>query len=172
MTLDYPFTESDAIAAYEEWGANCGPNALAFALQVPLASVRHAIPDFESKRYTSPTMMAAALRNLGREFKPYAFPGFMAAAFIEDMPSLVRVQWTGPWTEPGANPKWAYRATHWIATWKADERLVFDVNGGITTFEVWQKVIVPLLTGAIKRADGGWHPTHVWRVPVQESVTA
>jgi hypothetical protein len=83
---------------------------------------------------------------------------------FHDAPSLVRVQWTGPWTEPGASPKWAYRQTHWIATWR--ERgvpLVFDCNSGITGIS-WIDSIVPQLTKLYPRADGEWFPTHIWRL--------
>ena len=40
MNLTYPFTESDSQRAFDEWGANCGPNALAFALQIPLSAAK------------------------------------------------------------------------------------------------------------------------------------
>lgn len=62
--LTYPFTEADAQRAYDEWGANCGPNALAFALQIPLEEVRDVIPQFDERRYTSPTMMRQAVEHL------------------------------------------------------------------------------------------------------------
>jgi hypothetical protein len=182
QVIDYPFTAAEMSAAAEEWGANCGPAALAFALQTSLARVRGHIPGFEEKRYTSPTMMAAALDSLGAEWKPYSFPRMVAGMFAPT-PSLVRVQFTGPWTAEGANPRWAYRHTHWIAAWRqaglavvADHDygeaclanvgrcMVFDCNGGIQTFESWKETTVPVLTAEIPRADGGWHPTHVWRV--------
>lgn len=164
--LTYTFTEADSQRAYEEWGANCGPNALAFALQVPLESVRGAIPDFEAKRYTNPTMMKAALANLDRTFSPYGFPRLVAGMFTT-VPSLTRIQWCGPWTTEGANPKWAYRQTHWIATWRESQEsppMVFDVNGGISEFYSWKDEIVPELTASVPRANGDWFPTHVWRV--------
>lgn len=62
-TIDYPFTEEELEAAADEWGCNCGPSALAFALQKPLEEVRYAIPDFEQKGYTSPTMIRIAGRS-------------------------------------------------------------------------------------------------------------
>jgi hypothetical protein len=185
MNFDYPFTEHDAQAAFDDWGCNCGPSSLAFALQIGLDKVRGKIPGFEAKRYTSPTMMKAALANLGREFKriknadgEVTIPTMFSPHGI----SLVRVQWCGPWTKKGANPKWAYRQTHWIATWAFSEEVkpiggckttrmglfVFDCNGGIRSFASWQKEIVPALTATYPRADGNWFPTDVWRiVPVE-----
>lgn len=159
----YPFTEEQFRAAVEEWNCNCGPSALAFALQIGLDKVRHAIPGFAEKHYTSPTMMKAALRNLDRGFASY--PAGVDQMFrVTHQPSiaLVRIQWTGPWTKAGANPKWAYRQTHWIACYSPDK--VFDCNGGIRSFESWKADIAPLLASSINRADGGWFPTHVWMI--------
>lgn len=164
MIVTYPFTEEDSQRAYNEWGANCGPNALAFALGVSLDDVRGKIPGFDEKRFTNPTMMRCALSNSGANFT--AASGDLAAEMFSPWPalSLVRIQWTGPWTAPGANPKWAYRQTHWIVAWKDEVPAVFDVNGGIMDFEVWKSEVVPVLTAQTPRATGGWFPTHVWRI--------
>lgn len=59
--LVMPFTQDEFYAAYEEWGCNCGPSALAFILQQPLDYIRDKIPDFEKKKFTSPTMMRQAI---------------------------------------------------------------------------------------------------------------
>jgi hypothetical protein len=161
MDITYPFTEEDSRAAYEAHGFNCGPNALAFALQFPLLEVLGRIPGFEEKRFTSPTMMKAGLANLGRNWTEHPFPRMVAGMFA-DKPSLVRIQLDGPWCAEGANPRWAYRETHWIVAWKP--RQIFDVNGGIMTFESWCDEIVPALLANNKRANGKWFPTHIWRV--------
>jgi hypothetical protein len=168
VTITYPFTEQEMTAASQEWGCNCGPSALAFALQKPLNAARHAIPGFDQKRYTSPMMMKAALAFLDREFvavkAPHRVPQDVEPVFAGPM-SLVRVQWTGPWTAPGANPKWAYRQTHWIAAWaERGVPLVFDCNGGIRGFTSWESEIVPLILKLYPRADGGWFFTNVWRL--------
>lgn len=166
--MQYPFTEADSQRAYDAWGANCGPNALAFACGLHIDKVRGVIPGFEEKRYTSPTMMKQALANLGRTFTT-AHTGIavgLANMFASET-ALVRIQWSGPWTAPGANAKWAYRQTHWICTFHGqlpDGACVFDVNGGARSFASWQREIVPLLTSNISRADGGWFPTHIWRI--------
>lgn len=160
--MKYSFSEEEFRRASREWGANCGPSALAFALQVPIDSVRHAIPGFEQKGYTSPTMMKAALAGLSRTFTPnYVTRPCM---FSESAVSLVRVQFTGPWTAPGSNPRWAYAHTHWIATWREGMAFVFDCNGGMMHFGRWEIEILPLLTSMHKRSDGGWEPTHVWKI--------
>ena len=169
MASAYPFTQQEFEEASRAWGANCGPGALAFACRCSLDEVRKAIPDFEARRYTSPTMMKAAIANLGRRFierrfDPREYPGKCA---------LARIQWTGPWTALGANPKWAYRQTHWIAIWcphpQDDRQFVFDINGGIMLLERWKKEIVPSLTAQTPRADGGWTHTHVWQLLPREA---
>ncbi len=163
--VGYPFSEADSKDAFDLWGANCGPNSLAFALQRPIGEIRGAIPGFEDKGFCSPTMMKAGLKNLGRSYFDYPFPRVVAAMFAPCL-SLVRIQWTGPWTKEGANPKWAYRQTHWIVAWlDGEKRMVFDCNGGIRTVESWEKEIVPVLTACYPRADGDWFPTHIWRIP-------
>lgn len=176
MTYDYPFTAEEMQAAYDEWGCNCGPASLAFALQIGLDKVRGAIPGFEEKRYTSPTMMRAGVENLGRKFTNLVgHPDMLKKLMFSMDVALVRIQWTGPWTKTGANPKWAYRQTHWTACyrelrehgWDGEMGVydkVFDINGGIRSFDSWQKEIVPTLTALYPRADGGWYPTHVWRI--------
>lgn len=160
----HPFTEADMEDAANDWGANCGPSALAFFLQVPLNHVRSIIPGFEEKGFTSPTMMKQAL---------VAFDQPIVACdaadkhniFSADEPCLVRIQWTGPWTKPGANPKWAYRQTHWICTYMVERQaaMVFDCNGGVRGYQSWMREIVPLIVQSVPRADGDWFPTHVWR---------
>tara|TARA_R100001143_G_scaffold35943_1_gene33529 strand:- start:4218 stop:4751 length:534 start_codon:yes stop_codon:yes gene_type:complete len=165
-SMSYPFSEIEFDAAHKEWGCNCGPSALAFALQLSLDAARYAIRDFDQKRYTSPTMMKAALAELGRTYiavrKPTSDDLFVAR------PALVRIQWTGPWTAPGAHHMQAYAHTHWIATWRdgptigAGVPFVFDCNGGARAFFSWRDEIVPLLLP--EKGDGGWKPTHVWRI--------
>jgi hypothetical protein len=161
--MNYPFTEEDAQRAYDEWGCNCGPTALAFALQIPLDAVRSLIPDFEERRYTSPTMMRMALENAGVLFTKCRID---RSSMFQWEPCLVRIQWAGPWTDKGANPKWAYRQTHWIATYMVQRQaaMVFDVNGGVRGFQSWEKEIVPVLTDSVPRANGEWWPTDVWKL--------
>lgn len=167
-TLSYSFTEQEMQRASDEWGANCGPSALAFILQTDLESLRDSIPGFDTKRYTSPMMMKYALANLGKTFTTYHGKDGKPskATMFGREPALVCVQWTGPWTKPGVNPRWAYRQTHWIVTYMVELQaaMVFDCNGGIRGFQSWEKEIVPILTALYKRADGGWFPTHVWRI--------
>jgi hypothetical protein len=66
--LTYPFTEQDAQKAYDDWGANCGPNALAFAMGLHIDKVKGLIRGFDSRGYTSPTMMRQPHTGFARVF--------------------------------------------------------------------------------------------------------
>lgn len=165
LTLTIPFSQQDIQHAFESWGCNCGPAALAAVLQVSLDDVRSAVQSvgFDQKRYTSPSMMERAVftaggkitrRNLVTDQRRFPLRG------------LARIQWTGPWTAPGSNPKWAYRHTHWVASRRAgDQTAIFDINGGIMLLSDWEADIVPeILKQCVPRNDGGWYVTHSWEV--------
>lgn len=171
QTLQPPplaFSEDDVQRAAEEWNCNCGPGALAALLGMTLGQVRTVITGFEERGYMSPTMMRAAVEAAGlriicddrRECRsPSLFPP----------ERLIRIQWEGPWTKPEGNPRWAYGATHWIATRVKDGRLwIFDINAGWTTPAYWQDRVVPMITDTIRRATGGWFATHTWAVGPQQ----
>lgn len=151
-------TEEDFQRANAEWGCNCGPSALAVAARVGLDTVHQAIPGFDDKQYTSPSMMLASVENLGRQIRRGEGP------INWDTPSLVRIQWEGPWSKPGMNPRWAYRFTHWVAAfgWFGTGHFVFDCNGGMRTFGSWDAEIAPAIMATIPRASGTYRVTHFW----------
>jgi len=166
-----PFTEEDSKAAHEEWGANCGPNALAFALCRNIKDCKDLIPGFSDNGFTNPTMMKAAIAGAGRTVRSIVMNSPQEGRFADLEPmfteqtSVVRIQWEGPWTKRGANQRWAYRQTHWIATWlHSNTAFVFDVNGGVRNLQSWENDVVPLLVESIPRASGGWFPTHIYRI--------
>jgi hypothetical protein len=149
----------EADAAYEAWGCNCGPGAIAAITNMRLDDLRPLLGDFEAKRYTNPTLMWEILDRTGRQWRKIgkAWPTF----------GLARIQWEGPWTEPGVNPKAAYRQTHWVASWKHHERGhgIFDINmtgngTGWASFADWEREIVPAIVQSIPRANGKWFVTH------------
>ena len=161
------FGRDDARAASDEWGCNCGPSALAAILGKRPDDVREACESvgFADKRYMSPTMMRRAIslaggklhweRPVRRDSGQLMFPEI----------GLARIQFTGPWTAEGANPKWAYRQTHWVASWRHSHACeIFDINGGVRDYVDWVCDILPLITESIKRADGGWYVTHSWEI--------
>ena len=160
--LAQKFTADDAQRAFDDWGCNCGPGAIAGVLGLTLDEVRPHIPEFDTKRYTNPTMMNAALRSLGIRFAKVGrtWPGF----------GLMRIQWEGPWTEPGVPMAARYRYTHWIGGFKGlHSYWVFDINAinngsGWTKRENWEAHMVPLLCSLYSRAYGSWHLTHALEI--------
>jgi hypothetical protein len=166
------FTADDAQRAFESWGANCGPGALAAVTGLTLDEVRPHLTGFDQKHYTNPSMMFAALRSLDLKWEPRMtsrWPRF----------GLARVQWHGPWTQPGVPVRAAYRHTHWVAAECIQRKLrasgslappepdisIFDINcinvGGWVPLSVWSEQVVPwLLKQCEPKADGQWHLTH------------
>lgn len=161
------FTLSDAIAAAEQWGANCGPGALAGVLGLTLDAVRPHLIGFDGKRYTNPTMMRGALDSLGVRYQWTPLKGETKQLPID---GLARVQWAGPWTKAGVPMAARYRHTHWIGAlagygvtqfaapypWE-----VFDINcmavGGWVRFREWNDQVVPWLLREVEPAWYAWN---------------
>lgn len=153
------FSGDDAQRAAEEWGANCGPGALAAVLGKTLDEIRPHLGDFERKRYTNPTLMLDILKRLGVSYRKRM-----------DWPrrGLVRVQWEGPWTAPGVPMAARYRHTHWVGAQRIGEAFdlwVFDINAiyfdGWIPYAEWSGQLVPwLLKECEPKASGKWHITH------------
>lgn len=155
------FNADDAERAHREWGANCGPGAIAGILGMTLDELRPHMGDFESKRYTNPTLMWEVLRRLNVEFhvtKEKRWPTF----------GLARIQWEGPWTRPGVPARAAYRHTHWVGVngRLRDNIGIFDINAigngsGWCSLADWSELLVPeLLRECVPRASGAWNITH------------
>lgn len=169
-TLQSPrFTLEDANRANDEWGANCGPAALAVVCGMTLEEVRPHMGDFESKRYTNPLLMFDSLRRTQVSWRQVRDPHSIYRTWPEH--GLARVQWEGPWTAPGVPMRVRYRHTHWVAAMAVDgeERRIFDVNcmcvGGWVPLTEWVFKVVPwLLKEAEPKANGFWHLTHVIEV--------
>lgn len=158
------FTLDDGDRAYHEWGANCGPGALAAIMGMTLDEVRPHMGDFETKHYTNPSLMNAALRSVGRPWRKIGgeWPAY----------GLVRIQWEGPWTLPGVPFKARYRYTHWVGAEKTATKGIgiFDINAmnngsGWCALADWASIVAPFLaTHHDPRATGGWHITHAIEV--------
>lgn len=152
-------TLDEAVKAFDEWHANCGPGALAAVLNKTLAHVRPHLTDFDRKRYTNPLMMLGALRSLGAHWTKldHGWP----------RNGLVRVQWGGPWMREGVPIKARYRHTHWIAArvfHDLGRRMIFDINGACVGWmpqEEWTDRLVPWLLKEVEpKNDGTWTITH------------
>lgn len=161
--MQIPFTQDELAIAVRSWGCNCGPAALAVALNVPLEAVRVACEAVGFEGWMNPSLMLAVAEKLGRVIR-------RADAFSGRF--LWFVQWTGPWTDPDVmrkNPKWSYRFTHWVAVERSKDRrvpdMVFDVNAEeIITKEEWVRVVVPALVEPIKDANGLWEKRGSFKV--------
>ena len=161
-----PFTADDAERAHAVWGANCGPGSLAAIMGMTLDDVRPHLLGFDAKRYTNPSMMNDALRSIGRPWKKIgaAWPGY----------GLVRVQWEGPWTDPGVPMVARYRYTHWIGAEIGRNSIgVFDINclangTGWCALADWSETIVPWLLEGYPRATGKWHLTNAIEIGARE----
>lgn len=151
---------TDAEAAHESWGANCGPVALAAILKRPVAHVRPLLDGFEQRLYMNPTHLRQALLRAGAHVN-VRFP-------VEDITyGLLFLQWTGPWCQPGVPITAAYRYTHTIgaAVVQKHGMLFYDVNawydqetrGAWVPKDCWEREIKPLITNSIHRADGGYY---------------
>jgi hypothetical protein len=170
-----PFTLDDAERANDEWGANCGPGALAAVMELSLAEIRPRIGEFESKHYTNPTLMFESLDRCGAKWKCQTLGRGFGINKIDHLTfpkfGLARIQWEGPWMNPGVPVRARYRQTHWVGSKYARDGSVgiFDINclgltvdgTGWTTFEAWAGIVVPyILEHCVPRADGKWHITH------------
>jgi len=153
-----PIAAAEMQRANAAWGANCGPGALAAMIGVTLDEIRPFLGDFERKGYANPTLMFAALDEIGcrwRKIGPH-FPTY----------GLARIQWEGPWTAPGVPLRARYRHTHWVGAWRRESLGVFDVNAvdngtGWCAFDVWRERLVPwILRECEPHANGRWHVTH------------
>jgi hypothetical protein len=153
-----PFTRDDFDRANAEWGANCGPGAVAAIMGMTLDEVRPHMGDFERKHYTNPSLMNAVLRSIGR---PWRKIGAVWPSY-----GLVRVQWEGPWTAPGVPMRARYRYTHWIGCYVGYASVgIFDINAmangtGWCSRDDWAESIVPYILKQYPRASGAWHITH------------
>lgn len=174
------FTYDDAAHAADVWGCNCGPAAVAAICRLTLDELRPHLGDFEKKRYTNPTLMWQILRNIGVAFE-VSFPAspIREAPFAGVWPrfGLARIQWSGPWLNPGVPVAARYRHTHWVGACNLGEGSglreavgIWDVNclnngDGWVSLGNWSELAVPaILKQCYPKASGGWYVTHVVEV--------
>jgi hypothetical protein len=168
------FTKADADRAHDEWGANCGPGALAAILDMTLDDVRPHMGDFERKRYTNPSLMFAALKSIGTNWSALALDG-KVIKLGWPIYGLARIQWEGPWTEPSVPVRARYRYTHWVGSARgANNPGIFDINcmnngTGWCSLDDWKSTMAPYLIAQYPRANGKWHITHAIEIFRSES---
>lgn len=186
------FDPADAQRAFDEWGCNCGPAAIAAMCGLTLDEVRPYLlqGDFESRRYTNPTLMLNVMASLhGRQIvkrwyvSKLGMPnGYGGRVEQVGWPiyGLARIQWEGPWTKPGVPMRARYRHTHWVGTAHhgAGNRGIFDINcidngTGWVALKDWRETVVPwILNECVPRADGEWHITHAIEIELAHAEIA
>jgi hypothetical protein len=150
-TLSMPWSPPDTHEAYAEWGANCGPAALAALSGLLVNATRRWFPSYPGRAWTNPSQMRAAIDAAGLRYEvpklgPKEFPAY----------GFCFIQWEGPWLSPGVPIGAAYRNTHWVATCLAGQR-VYDVNAGEWIGrDEWEEDVVPHIVAHTPRATGGW----------------
>jgi len=165
------FSLADLEHASSTWGCNCGPAAIAAIAGLTLDEVRpHMGAGWPG--YTNPTCMFAALHSVGRPWSSIGV-GFRSCTTWPGY-GLCRIQWEGPWTQPGVPMRARYRQTHWVGAQHGTPPTnigIFDVNcvhqaagSGWVSLADWSTKIVPWLLESYPRANGGWHITHAIEV--------
>lgn len=157
------FTLEDAQRAGDAWGFNCGPGALCAVLHKTPDGIRPHLLTFEQKRYTNPTLMLDILRGLGVKFKQTHWDNQGSLLYKRPALGLMRVQWSGPWCNPGVPMAARYRHTHWVGLCDGQ---VFDINcmcaGGWVSWREWVEEVAPwLIKECCPKGDGRWWPTHI-----------
>lgn len=142
--------------AYDRFGANCGPGALAALLGVtPHEIVPLLGPEFQRLGGTTEVMIEEILTRSGLDW------GRPAAPCWPDL-GIVRIQWDGPWIgDP--DPIEKLRHSHWVlaSTRGLPHVMIFDINaisaGGWLSLREWSDDLVPwLLDLAEPDAYGEW----------------
>lgn len=153
------FDVDDAERAGDRWGFSCGPAALCALLGLTPDQLRPHLERHSRKRsYMTPDDARRALDSLGVEYSAGNGPKWPRYG-------ITRIQWHGPWLQPGVPYKARYCYTHWVATCDGQ---IYDINAtcvGWLSLEQWAEKLVPwLLREAVPRADGGWSITHAIEV--------
>lgn len=145
--------------AWERYGANCGPGAIAAMTghaPGPVAALLG--PRFTRIGGTTEFMLEGALTALGLPWRaaPGRFPDY----------GLVRVLWDGPWR--GFIPRRQH--SHWIGSARAGaNHLIFDINaislGGWISFIEWESYLRPWLLDLCEpEATGGWEIAEAYEI--------
>lgn len=146
--LRWSFEES--LDANEEWGANCGPHSLAAISGKTLTEIRAFVPGFRG--WMNPTMIGESLKALGVRYRiERPRHGTMK---LEN--GINRVQWEGPWLNPGVPARVAYFHTHWVA-YVDGWALCTVIDPSLwTEYEYWRACLVG--------KNRPYHITHHYRI--------
>lgn len=120
----------------------------------------------QPKPYTTPSAAEEALRALGANVEKL-WPAKKDGPAPWPNRGLVIAQIDGPWTAPGASPRWAYRHMHCVATC-CDSRgawYVYDHNTDNDDF-------LAAGDGALSIGGGGWLPGVAWKDRIMKTLIA
>lgn len=102
------FTAAESDAANTEWKATCGPHSIAAACGLTLTDVRAVLEGYRG--WMSPTQVTSALHKLEA---PFLLESKMKTQQLCE--GINRIQWEGPWLDPGKPARIAYFHTHYVA---------------------------------------------------------
>ncbi len=149
------FGAEDQQRAYDLYGSNCGPGAIAgICGTTPEHVVGMLGEKFQKIRGTTEIMLRATLDQLGVRWEdvPAGWPDY----------GIARVQWGGPWLYSD-DPFEKLRHSHWIgvATRGLPNVMIFDINaigvGGWISLAEWDDLVIPWLLEACEpEATGEW----------------
>jgi len=148
--MQLAFNADDSQRAHADWGANCGPHALAAACGKSLEAIHKVIPQFRG--WMGPTEIEAALKAL--HITARKTPNLNTKTPCNA--GISRIQWHGPWLNPGS--KDAYKHTHWIAgrNYGIYDTLYPEKTGMWIPLAEWR----PLIENHVRLHFAGWHITH------------
>ncbi len=165
------FNGDDIAAASRAWRCTCGPVAIACILDLTLDEVRPLVGS-DYLGFMNPTQMRAALdragvtvteQNRDQLFRPTG-PRRYGSPIVASY-GITRIQFGGPWTQPGVPPRVAYRYTHWVAS-AADKDGFPDIHDNNWGWMGFGEFFVNMddLATEIPKASGEWWPTHIYEV--------
>jgi hypothetical protein len=148
-----PPAPTDIDEALAEWGATCGPAAIAAALGVSIGSTRRLVCDLDDRGEPLRFKGYMGIRELRRALERAGVTISASGSVVPpdallkhaQCPCVAMVQWSGSWDEV---PRAAAAYRHVIALARAEtgEQFVFDVNDDDwNPRPFWEKEIVPLL---------------------------
>jgi hypothetical protein len=172
------FTGRDIEASYRAWKCTCGPVALAVVFDLTLDEVRPLV-GADYRGWMNPTQMEQAILRAGGQFSErdrsrlyrptgpnqYGCP-------IMALHGITRIQFAGPWTAPMADPREAYRFTHWVASVPVGDgySMACDNNYGFMNLGEFFRNMKEL-SSQVPRGSGEWWPTHVYEITVPEGTS-
>lgn len=154
-----PYTQAESLAAYRDWKATCGHHSIAAACGVSLDQVKAVCPKLCG--WMSPTMISQTLFNLGFNSRKYPVPKRMNTP-PGHMVCIMRIQWDGPWCNPGVPAKAAYLHTHYVAVLAGGWVVCTATDGNTPT--PWARWVDAVTSEALESVRGctGWYSTHIW----------